>query len=200
VYQNRPCRTGAGKTIRSPSNIRDVHHSGRGVGTRPITDTPHFAECGIRKKIGAPSCSPLARGGTHRTEPTARRYARNLPIKKLRLRAHTRFGSLRLGSERRSKADRRSAFTRLSPCNCRSSSDRVSTPLRRSLPERLSTPLRLSSSLIGAMPCCCRRLKDRVEAVKIHRTARNQNRVRCMFLAWLIFVCPFYNFIPVKRA
>src|SRR5580704_16834437 len=76
-------------------------------------------------KIGAPSSIPLARSGTHRIEPTARRYAETLRPKKLKVGAQTRFGSLRPGSERRSKPSRRSAFARLSPCNRRSSSDRV---------------------------------------------------------------------------
>jgi len=69
------------------------------------------------------------------------------------------FESLCIGSDRRSKPDRRSAFERLSPCKSFSCSDLMSTPLRRSLPERLLRPLRLSSLLMDTSPLFCRTRK-----------------------------------------
>jgi hypothetical protein len=76
-----------------------------------------------------------------------------------------------IGSDRRSKPDRRSVFERLSPCNRFFSSDRVSTPLRRSLPERLSVPVRLSSSLIDASPAV---LQDTLRPNRLARISREQ--------------------------
>jgi hypothetical protein len=81
------------------------------------------------------------------------------------------FRSLCIGSDRRSKPDRRSVFERLSPCNRFFSSDRVSTPLRRSLPERLSVPVRLSSSLIDASPAV---LQDTLRPNRLARISREQ--------------------------
>jgi hypothetical protein len=76
-----------------------------------------------------------------------------------------------IGSDRRSKPDRRSVFERLSPCNRFFSSDRVSTPLRRSLPERLSVQVRLSSSLIDASPAV---LQDTLRPNRLARISREQ--------------------------
>jgi hypothetical protein len=80
-----------------------------------------------------------------------------------------------IGSDRRSKPDRRSVFERLSPCNRFFSSDRVSTPLRRSLPKRLSAPVRLSSSFIDASPLF---LQDTLRPNKLARISCEQDLPR----------------------